>query len=304
MKINSLLYALKQGLKGMAKNKIFSIVSTATMSACIFLFGVFYIVVVNFSATMKHMEESVSVTVFFEQDLNEEQIQTIGKQIQADKGTMIKEMKFVSAEEAWEEFKTIYFEGHEDLADAFVDDNPLQHSANYQIKMNDITKQNELVAYLKNISGVREVKQAETVADTFTDMNKMIAYISGAIIVVLLCVAIFLISNTISVGISVRKEEIGIMKLVGATDFLVRAPFVFEGIVIGLIGAAIPLLLLFLLYEQVIEYIAKQFNLVASMMVFVPAQDLFRVLFPVALGLGVGIGLLGSMFTVRKHIRV
>ena len=132
----------------------------------------------------------------------------------------------------------------------------------------------------------------------------MIAYISGAIIVVLLCVAIFLISNTISVGISVRKEEIGIMKLVGATDFLVRAPFVFEGIVIGLIGAAIPLLLLFLLYEQVIEYIAKQFNLVASMMVFVPAQDLFRVLLPVALGLGVGIGLLGSMFTVRKHIRV
>lgn len=304
MKINSLLYCMKQGFKGMAQNKIFSIVSVATMSACIFLFGVFYIVVANFNATLRHMEENVSVTVFFEQDLNEEQIQKIGEQIKQDKASLISEMKFVSAEEAWEEFKHVYFEGHEDVADAFVDDNPLQHSANYQIRMSDLSKQNEFVMYLQSVTGVREVKQAQTVADTFTDVNKMAAYISGAVIIILLLVAIFLISNTISVGISVRKEEIGIMKLVGATDFLVRSPFIFEGIVIGLIGSGIPLVILALLYEQVIKYISTQFNLATSMMVFLNQGQLFEILIPIALALGVGIGLIGSILTVRKHIRV
>ena len=240
MKISSLLYALKQGLKNIGKNKMFSIASIATMSACIFLFGVFYIVIANFTATMKHMEENVSVTVFFKEELTEEQIRTLGSQIEETKKDIIKDMKFVSAEQAWEEFKGVYFKGHEELADAFVEDNPLEHSANYQITLNDITKQDSFALYVQNLPGVREVKQAKAVADTFGDMNKMVAYVSGGIIVVLLLVSIFLISNTIAVGISVRREEIGIMKLVGATDFLVRAPFVFEGIFIGFIGAAIP----------------------------------------------------------------
>lgn len=304
MKISSLLYALKQGLKNIGKNKMFSIASIATMSACIFLFGVFYIVIANFTATMKHMEENVSITVFFKEELTEEQIRTLGSQIEETKKDIIKDMKFVSAEQAWEEFKGVYFKGHEELADAFVEDNPLEHSANYQITLNDITKQDSFAVYVQNLPGVREVKQAKSVADTFGDMNKMVAYVSGGIIVVLLLVSIFLISNTIAVGISVRREEIGIMKLVGATDFLVRAPFVFEGIFIGFIGAAIPLALLFLAYDKVIAYISKQFNLMADLMRFVNAGVLFQALLPVALGLGVGIGLVGSMITLRKHLNV
>ena len=101
--------------------------------------------------------------------------------------------------------------------------------------------QQTLVNYIKGLEGVRKVNQSQDVANTLTDLNKLISYVSGGIILILLCVAIFLISNTVTTGIAVRREEIAIMKLIGATDFLVRSPFVVEGILIGLIGSAIPL---------------------------------------------------------------
>ena len=128
--------------------------------------------------------------------------------------------------------------------------------------------------------------------------------INLGIIAILLGVAIFLISNTVTVGISVRKEEIAIMKLIGATDFLVRAPFLVEGILIGLIGAALPLILLHVLYNNVCEYIVEKFNFIGTMLTFVPAGTIFQMLVPIALILGVGIGFLGSRFTIHKHLKV
>ena len=132
----------------------------------------------------------------------------------------------------------------------------------------------------------------------------MIGYISAGIIIILLGVAVFLISNTITVGISVRREEIGIMKLIGATDYFVRAPFIVEGIVIGLIGAAIPLGILYVLYEKIIIYITEKFNFIGSMISFLPVETVYETLLPVALILGVGIGFVGSRITIRKHLKV
>ena len=137
-----------------------------------------------------------------------------------------------------------------------------------------------------------------------TDFNSLIGYVSAGIILILLGVSVFLISNTITVGISVRKEEIGIMKLIGATDYFVRAPFVVEGIVIGLIGALIPLWILYMLYGKIILYIGEKFNFISSMLRFLSVEAVFDKLVPVALVLGVGIGFIGSRITIRKHLKV
>jgi len=142
------------------------------------------------------------------------------------------------------------------------------------------------------------------VANTLSDVNMIIAYISVAIIIILLAVAIFLISNTITVGIAVRKEEIAIMKLIGATDFLVRAPFIVEGIVIGLVGATIPLALLFVMYDNMMVYVANKFAFVGPLLEFVSAEMIFQGLVPIALALGVGIGFLGSIWTIRKQLKL
>lgn len=280
---------------------MFSLASVATMAACIFMFGLFYIIVTNFSATVHSIEEGVSVTVFFEHDATDVQIRDIGEKI--NKRAEVSKNEYVSADEAWKEYKKVYFQGKEELADGFTD-NPLANSAHYQVYLNDVSMQDSLVTYIKGLTGVREVKESAQVANTLTDFNKLLGYVSGGIILILLCVAVFLISNTVMVGISVRKEEIAIMKLIGATDFLVRAPFIVEGIVIGLIGAAIPLGVLYFMYQKIIVYIAAKFNFIGSMIVFEPVKVVFRTLIPVGVILGAGIGFIGSQMTIRKHLKV
>ena len=280
---------------------MFSLASMATMAACIFMFGIFYILVFNVNAMVQDAEESVAITVFFDEGLSEEQIKEIGKEV--EKRSEVKEMVFVSAEEAWESFKEVYFEGNEEYAAGFSE-NPLANSANYAIYLKDISKQSSLVKYLNTIEGVRDVKQSQSVAETLTEFNKILSLVSGGIIMILLCVAIFLINNTITIGISVRREEISIMKLIGATDYLVRAPFIVEGIVIGLVGASAPLILLYALYDKVIIYVAEKFAFIGSMVEFVSPQMLFQGLVPIGLALGVGIGFLGSIWTIRKHLKV
>ena len=280
---------------------MFSLASIATMAACIFLFGLFYIVIVSFNSTVRTIEGGVSVTVFFDKGISNEEMLEIGKEMQ--KHTEISKIEFVSAEQAWKEYKKIYFQGREELAEGFTE-NPLANSAHYQVYLKDVSKQDQLVAAIKQISGVREVKDAAQVADTLTDFNRLIGYVSAGMILVLLCVAVFLISNTVTVGISVRREEISIMKLIGATDYLVRAPFVVEGIIIGLIGAAIPLVVLYFMYQRIIVYIAEKFSFIGSMISFMPVGTIFDTLVPISVALGAGIGLLGSIITIRKHLRV
>jgi cell division transport system permease protein len=281
---------------------MFSLASIATMAACIFMFGLFYIIVTNFTNMVREAEESVAVTVFFDEGISQERIDEIGQEI--GKRVEVSETVFVSAEDAWEEVKQDYFEGNEEIAASFEGDNPVANSAHYEIYLSDVSMQNSLVLFLESLDGVRSVKQSEMVAETLSDFNRLVGYVSAGIILILLCVAVFLISNTVTVGISVRKEEIAIMKLIGASDFLVRAPFVVEGMVIGLIGAFIPLALLYGLYGRIVTYISEKFSFIGSMFSFLPTSTIFEMLVPVAILLGVGIGFVGSTFTIRKHLKV
>ena len=120
----------------------------------------------------------------------------------------------------------------------------------------------------------------------------------------MLGVSIFLISNTVTMGITVRREEIAIMKYIGAKDFMVRSPFVIEGLIMGLVGAILPLVLLYFLYGKAIEYIMSKFSILNNIIEFLPVVDVYRYLLPIGLALGVGIGFAGSYFTVRKHLKV
>ncbi len=302
MKISTLGYTIKEGIRNVWTNKVFSVASIATMAACIFLFGVFYSILVNFQSVVQDVESGVAVTVFFDEGTSQERIDQIGYEIASR--DEVSNFNYVSADEAWEEYKMIYFDGNEDAAAAFGSENPLANEASYEIYMSDISLQQDLVDYLENLENVRMVRQSETVANTLSDANKLNGVVSVAIIVILICVAVFLISNTVRTGITVRKEEIGIMKMIGATDFFVRAPFIVEGILIGAVGAIIPLIILYLGYGRVINYVADRFGFLNNMLTFVPARTVFTVLLPVGLILGIGIGYIGSRITVHKHINV
>lgn len=298
MRISSFFYTLRQGFRNLFRNKLFTLASIATIGACLFLFGLFYAIVTNFEHIVRTAEEGVSVWVFFDEGLEDVRIQQIGDMI--SKRPEVSEINFVSAEEAWEGFKAEYLG---EYGDGFTE-NPLENSANYQVYLNDVSMQSALVTYLESIDGVRMVNRSELVATTLTGINALIAYVSVGIIAILLAVSIFLISNTVAIGISVRKEEINIMKYIGATDFFVRSPFVVEGIMIGLIGAALPLGFIYTIYNVVLEYVTDRFPQLSSLLSFVAVEEVFNVLVPISLGLGVGIGFLGSIVTVRRHLRV
>ena len=233
MRPSTIWYTLKQGIKNIKRNFMFSIASIITMAACIFLFGIFFSIVNNVNTLAHKVEEDVPITVLFNEGTTQEQMDAVGE-----------------------------------------------------------------------LDNVREVNQSEQAAKTLGSINRIVSYVSVAVIVILLLIAVFLISNTISVGITVRKDEIGIMKYIGATDSFVRAPFLLEGMILGLIGAGIPLIILYFCYSNVVTYVYTKFSVLLGVVDFIPVGQIYQTLVPVALALGIGIGLVGSFITTRKHLKV
>ena len=237
MKISTVGYSTRQGFKNIARNKLFSIASIATMAACIFVFGLFFAIVMNFNYIVQKAEEGVAITVFFEEGLEQSRVDEIGDELRECDGVL--DVEYVSADDAWESFQSEYFGEDSSLAEGFKDDNPLANSDNYAVYMEDVSKQDDVVSFAESLDGVRRVNKSDVVADTLSSVNRLITYVSIAIIAILLAVSIFLISNTVTMGITVRREEIAIMKYIGAKDGFVRAPFVIEGLLIGVIGAIV-----------------------------------------------------------------
>lgn len=300
MRISTVWYCFKQGLQNIRRNKIFSLASVGTIAACVFLFSLIYAVVANFQYMVKTAESTLGITVLFEQDLDESQILEICDEIsqreEVDHGN------YISADEAWESFKKIYFADREELAEGFTE-NPLINCASYEIFLKDVNMQDDFVTYLEGLAGIRQVNYSAVTVDSFSAFNQIITYVTIGILIILLGVAVFLIANTISLSISVRREEIRIMKLIGSTNFFVRLPFVVEGLVIGIVGAVIPLTAMYYLYDNLVSYIQTNFGILSGLLVFLSNYEVFRVLIPIALILGAGIGFFGSNFSIRRHLR-
>ncbi len=306
MKIRSIVYNAGQGAKNIVRNKMFSLASIATMAACIFIFGVFASVVLNFTYILRNVETNVGITVFFDEGIEQSSIDRIASEI-SSQTDLVNEMRYVSADEAWESFSVRYFKGNESAAEGWKNnnDNPLSNSAHFAVYPNSIEQQDELVAYIEGLEGVRQVNQSQQASTTLSSMNRLIATISIVVIVILLIVSAFLINTTVSTGINVRKEEIGIMKLIGATNAFVRLPFILEGILIGLIGAAIPLIIIYFVYNSAVSYVLERFSVLSNFMNgLLPVNSVYTLLLPVGLILGVGIALIGSLVAIHKHLNV
>lgn len=299
MRINTLKYTLKEGFKGLFRNKWYTLASIATISACLFLLGIFMAIMMNFQHIVDNVQKGVAVTTFFTEGTTEEQILDLKTRLEAR--NEVERVVYVSADQAWADFSETINVG--EYMDGFPE-NPLANCANLEIYINDTSKQQDLVTYLDSVEMVRRINKSELAATTLSGMDSLVSAATIGIIGILLLVSVFLISNTITVGISMRKEEINIMKYIGATDFFVRFPFIIQGILIGLIGAGIPLTAIYFLYNQVIEAVMGYFPSLSTLLGFLAVEAVFNYLLPLSLAVGVGIGYLGSYFTCRKHLNV
>jgi len=298
-RISTFFYGIGQGFAGLARNRMFSLASIATMAACLFLFGIFYIVLANFNFMVREAENNVGITLFFDEGISDEEIDAIGNKIQVR--AEVSSVTYTSAQEAWEKYKSEKLS--EEMIQTFGDDNPLKDSASFTVYLNDPEMQPQLVKYIQSLDGVRKVNDTADIAAGFSGINAVLTAVSVVIIVILLLVAIFLISITISTGVSVRKQEISIMKLIGATDHFIRIPFIVEGMLIGLFGAGIPSALFFFFYDNMTALLADNFSSVFDVVTFLGSKEIMQVLIPITAGIGIGIGFIGSNMTLRRQLK-
>ena len=256
--MKTLGYGIKQGFKNIVQNKIFSLVAIGTIAICLFLLGLFYALLSNFQHMMYNVESNVGLTVFFDSGIEPEEIDSLGEQIRKLDG--VETVDYISPTEAWKKFQKEMYQGKENLEDTFGDENPLQDSASFEITLTRVSKQATVSKQIKDMKGIRKVNGSSTVAKSLSSANLLVAYVSATIIGLLLLVSVFLINNAVATGIRVRKDEISIIKMIGATDGFIRAPFLVEGLVIGLIGAIIPIIVLWVLYERVIQFVLEHFS--------------------------------------------
>lgn len=298
-KVGTFFYGIGQGLKNIHRNRLFSLASIATMAACLFLFGVFYSVIANFKSVLSEAEQKMGITVFFDAGITDEGIASIGTKIKLR--AEVAGLEFTSAEQAWEEYKQTDLSA--ELIETFGTDNPLENSASYTVYLNDVDMQDSLVRFIKNLNGVRKVNEKREVSTGLSGLNSILTVIAVAIILILLGVAVFLINITISTGVTVRSREISIMKLIGATDHFIRIPYIVEGILIGLIGALVPVVILQFCYKWIISLLQSNFSTLLSNATFVDTKAIMTVLAPVSLIMGISIGFIGSNMALGRQLK-
>lgn len=298
-KISTFFYGIGQGIKNIFRNRTFSLASIGTMAACLFLFGIFYIVLSNFEYIVKSAETNVGITVFFDEGTTQDEIDELYNKIMTR--AEVHKVEYISADEAWENYKTTKLSP--ELAKTFGNDNPLENSASFTIYLNDVEMQDSLVKFVTALPHVRKCNDSSGVATTLSGFNKAITVVSVVIITILLLVAAFLIGMTVSTGVSVRREEISIMKLIGASNYFIRIPFVVEGILIGVIGATIPLVVIKIIYEKIMAALSDKFSSMFNVVTFLDVHTVMHVLIPVSLAIGIGIGFIGSRATLKRQLR-
>lgn len=299
-RISTVVYSIGQGGKNLRRNRMFSLASIGTMAACLFLFGIFYFLLQNLQYAIKGAETNVGVTVFFEKGTGIARVEQIQEEI--GRRTEVAYVNYVSAEEAWERYKETSLTAEQ--IESFGEDNPLENSASLEVYTNDVSAQAALIRYIEAFPEVRQINDSQELADMLNGVNRAVSIVTTVIIAILAGVAVFLISTTISTGISIRAQEISIMKLIGATDFFIEAPFFVEGVLLGAIGAAIPLVLLYAVYREISGYIAQKLvSVLGRGTMLLDSGAVFKMLVPISLAIGIGIGVLGTWMTLKKQLR-
>lgn len=299
--MRNIFFLIGRGLRNIFKNPMTSFFSLLIMVTTIFLFCTSYATLINIRSVVRQAEDSVGITVFFDEGLSEAEIRRIGEGIGA-RGE-VSRMVFTSAEDAWENFKQIYFKGNEDLADGFIDDNPLANSASYEVFLARLADQQDFVEYLESIEGVRKVNASNLLAEGLSNLGRIIEFVTMVVLAVLFIISVMLISNSVSVAIAMRKDEIHIMRYIGATNRFIRFPFILEGVILGLVGAAIPLAVVWYFYDPVVHDLSKRLMAFGTLLNFLKRGEVFKTLLPVALLLSIGIGIAGSIFSMRRHLK-
>lgn len=295
MKINNIGYLLKEGIRGIFLHGFMSFAAVVVTVACLLIVGSFSILVYNVNIMVKDLNRTSEILAFVDEELTFAEAQTIETKIRQIK--YVHEANLVSREEALTDF----VDDHQGEA-AFdgLESDLLRHRV--VVVLEDNSKMEQIVEEVRQINGVEDVSAAYELAEGFTTLQNVLQIISIGVISVLLLVSLLIISNTVKLAMYDRKDEIAIMKMVGATNGFIRLPFVVEGFTLGMLGAGIAFGMEWLMYDLLVNRIQAMDTL--NLFKLVPFQEL---LFPMILTFGAAgmfVGIVGSWTSIRKFMNV
>ncbi|MDR1664701.1 MAG: permease-like cell division protein FtsX [Clostridiales bacterium] len=299
MKFRTLSYYLREAARNLIKNRLMSVASILTVASCILIVSVFYCLAANVDFFLGQLEESIQVSVFLRDDVSVEGVQELNSRIHAIPHVV--NVVYVSPDEAFEDIKAGM--GNPALFDGLSGKDVLPRS--FDVEIDDIRNQPDVINALESLSadGVENIRHSQELADGVRVFSDLLRVVCVVLIIILGVISIVIIINTIRITVNARKTEINIMKYVGATDWFIRWPFVVEGVLIGFLGGLIPSVACWFLYGYAVGAIPELIPLI-SFVKFRPGYDIFMYLLPFDLLLGMFIGIIGSVFSVRKHLKV
>ena len=291
-------YHLKEGFRSIFTHGLMSFAAVCMIVACLIIMGSFSLVAVNLDNTLGDLEAQNEFTAYVDESLTEEQAKAL--QGKLERLANVSSATFVDRQAAMDQYVERYADSEN--KDLFEDlpENTLRHR--YCIHVVEIEKMGETVKAVEQISGIAKVTASLDIADGFVTLRNMAGAVAWILIAMLLIISLFIIANTIKLATFHRREEIAIMKMCGATNWFVRWPFIFEGMILGLLGAVLAFFLQWGIYSLIVSAISEQGGL--QLIAIVPFQTLAARVLGAFVAAGLAIGACGSLMAIRKFLQV
>ncbi|MBQ4515193.1 MAG: permease-like cell division protein FtsX [Clostridia bacterium] len=294
MKIRGFRYFMSEASKNVFSNGWMSLASIFTVLASLLVFGFFLVLTVNLNYIATQLEGDYEIILIVDETYNKDQVKELGEKIKAVEN--VKDLTLNTKESRLEEWKT---ELGAELLEGYEEDNPLRDW--YMLTLEDLSQADATIESIEDFDGIAKIVRNQDTIDKLVTMTNYLGRVSIWVMIALALVSVFIISNTIKLTVFTRSKEINIMKFVGATDWFIRWPFIIEGIIIGLIGAIISFIVVAYGYQGILGLIGA---LDISFVKFKPFSSVVLPLIGAFIALGVVLGGLGSLISVRKHLKV
>ena len=305
MRYNILTYHIGEGIRNLFKNKKSTVASLCIMMATMLMFGIFFIIGENINHIMKTIEEEQGMQVFIIEEADSKEVQEVRDMISSIDG--VASATIYTKQDALDEMKVKLKDNQEVLAGYDGDNNIFPDSV--IVKLTDLEKSAEVQEkiYQIQINGknyIDEIRSSDKTINALINIANGIKIVTGVLLVLLIAISVFIISNTIKLTVHARRKEISIMKYVGATNGFIRWPFIVEGMIIGLIASAISIVIVGIAYSFVAKQLVNSQFMQVINMSLISFGDMFNSIILVYMLLGIGIGALGSVISMRKYLKV
>ena len=297
MKINRLGYLIKEGLRSIFTHGFMSFACVVVIVACLLIMGVFSVLAYVVDVNIDNLEQQNEILAFVDENLDEAQAREIGKRLEAIDN--VKRVEFITREEAMQNFIARYPAEEQDM---FSDLTPSVFRDRYVIYMDDLALMDRTDAAVKTVAGIADTSAYLELSRGFIALRNVVTIVSVILIVILFVVSVFIMQNTIKLATFSRREEIGIMKMVGASNGFIRCPFVVEGLILGLLGGAIAFFVLWGVYQLACDRIMT--GMIANILVIPSFRSIMYPILVIYLVIGLIVGTFGSNIAIRKFLKV